>query len=482
MKTQTSPIENLPGKIVYNETMKTEGLRVEPLRAPSFPTGIAVEALPVSGETPDLFPGQRLTATVLAFHGQQALIDLQGVQTTLVTALPGLKVGSELFMTVAQVAPKLLLEIAPGQANSSPALPPLAVGQEVSAAVVEQLPNGVVLIDLQGALLEAEAPDALPLGNTFSAWVEQIHPQLILRLLPGTEEENRADSVQHIQTEAARLLRARIAHHTTSAERLIELTQELTALMERSLQENMPPSLTRLQEFIKTLLPDHEPPTAERLAAFIRDGGLHYEAKLARLMESNPQALSRAVEEDLKGLLLQALHDLESASPQQTDTTLVHHLEYIESQQAVNLLAQARGEPYRVQIPFYTAQGLTTAFLAIESDNDGQGEWENGNAGAQEKGYTILFFLELEDFGQTRIEARIGKKSLWAAFYVDQGASVALLQQELPAFREILQSLGYEEVLLVAKPLEQLSPEKRQQFETLTVGVPPSVRLLDVKV
>jgi hypothetical protein len=462
--------------------MKTESLRVEPLRALSFPTGGAVEALPVSGETPDLFPGQRLTATVLAFNGQQALIDLQGVQTALLTALPGLRVGSELHMTVAQVAPKLLLEVAPGQVKPSPVLPPLAVGQEVSAAVVEQLPNGAVLIDLQGALLEAEAPNALPPGNTFSARVEQVRPQVILRLLPETEEENRTDSVQHIHTEATRLLRARIPHHPAVAETLTELTQELTTLVGRPLQENIPPSLTKLQEFIKTLLPDHEPPTAERLAAFIRDGGLHYEAKLARLMESNPQALPRAVEEDLKGLLLQALHDLESAALQQTDTTLLHHLEHIERQQAVNVLAQTQGEPYRVQIPFYTAQRLTTAFLAIESDSDGQGEQENGNTGAQEKGYTILFFLDLEDFGQTRIEARIGKKSLRAAFYVDQSASVALLQQELPAFREILQSLGYEDVLLVAKPLGQLSPEKRQKFETLTVGVPTSVRLLDVKV
>ena len=97
------------------------------------------------------------------------------------------------------------------------------------------------------------------------------------------------------------------------------------------------------------------------------------------------------------------------------------------------------------------------------------------------KGYNILFALDLEHFGQTRIDARIGSQSLWAAFYVDQPESVALLQRELPDFRLTLQSLGYEDVLLTAKPLRQLAPEKQEKFEALTIGVPASIHLLDMK-
>jgi len=93
----------------------------------------------------------------------------------------------------------------------------------------------------------------------------------------------------------------------------------------------------------------------------------------------------------------------------------------------------------------------------------------------------VLFLLDLEGFGQTRIDAHLTAKTLWVAFYVDQSSAVALLQSALPAFRETLQSLGYEEVLLVAKPLGQLAPEKRQKFEALAVGASPSVHLLDVK-
>jgi hypothetical protein len=56
-----------------------------------------------------------------------------------------------------------------------------------------------------------------------------------------------------------------------------------------------------------------------------------------------------------------------------------------------------------------------------------------------------------------------------------------LLQTELPAFRETLQALGYDEVLLIAKPLGHLPPEKRKKFDALAVGVPASAHLLDVR-
>jgi hypothetical protein len=291
-------------------------------------------------------------------------------------------------------------------------------------------------------------------------------------------------------------------------------------------QDVVPPSITKLYTLIKILLPEHAPPTAEHLAAFVRDGGLHYETKLLRLVESTPQALAQVAEEDLKGLLLQALQDLETAqgkaglakqrfsetplpagmkeaateanrrlthtmqgkepspasfSSQDIAASLAHHLDHIESQQAVNLLAQVKGEPYQLQLPLFTGQGMTTAFLSIEPE--GQGNRKTGKREKGEKGkrYNILFMLNLDGFGQTRIDARIGEKSLWIAFYVDQNSSVALLQRDLSAFREALQSLGYEEVLLVAKPLGQMLPEKREKFAALTVGAPASVHLLDVK-
>jgi hypothetical protein len=321
-------------------------------------------------------------------------------------------------------------------------------------------------------------------------------------MLGEVDDGTTLEAEPSVETEAARLVRTYIPHRIASAESFSTLTQELSSFVTHPDQVIAPPSLTNLQTLLKTLLPDQSPPSAERLAKLIRDGGLHYEAKLSRFAAGDPEVLSQAMEADLKGLLLQALKDLESAQPSQVKTdkndpsgivshekdattftaSLVSHLEHIESQQAVNLLAQARGEPYQIQIPFFTAQGLTTAFLSIAAEGKNQRESENRSKGESEGGYNILFYLDLDNFGQMRIDARVGENSLWAAFYVDQNDSVSLLQQELPAFREILQALGYQDVLLMAKSLGQLAPEKRLQFDALTVGVPSSVHLLDIKV
>lgn len=505
--------------------MQITGIRLDTLSSRIGSRGVLIEALPVNGDVPELFPAQRLTATVLERNGQQAVIDLKGTQLA-VAALPGWNPGLEFSLQVAQVVPKLLLEVFPRLVKTPAQLPPLAIGQEVKAEVVEELSKGSVLVSVEGVLLEAEA-QATPLpGKTFTARVEQVRPQVILHLFPETGEEGEIAPAPDTQAEATRLLRENIANRTTSAEVLKTLTQELTSFVEHPPQEAVPPSVTKLHSLIKALLPEQAPPTAEHLATFVRDGGLHYEAKLLRLAENTPQALAQVAEGDLKGLLLQALHDL-AATQGETDlaepslnttpapvavketepeatlrptqtmqgkessqafspsqdivASLTHQLDHIESQQAVNLLAQAKGEPYQLQIPFFTGQGMTTAFLSIEPERQESGE--TGKQGNKEKGkgYNILFMLDLDGFGQTRIDARVGEKSLGVAFYVDQNSSVALLRRELPAFRETLQSLGYEEVLLVAKPLGQIPPEKREKFDALAVGVPTSVHLLDVK-
>lgn len=466
--------------------MKVEGIRLDPHGSQSLPKRTTVEAFAPTGEQVDLFPGQRLNATVMSVNGRNALIELNGTPLTL-AGLQGVQPGTELSVLVTQVAPRLLLDVAARPTKPQLQQPPLTLGQQVTAEVIEALANGNLLVDILGTPLEAETSSQFPAGAKLTARVERLRPQLILQVLPGVDHAGASDVASGLQQEALHVLRANISHHASSGESLQVLEHELTALIDHPQQGEVPPSIAKLQTFIKTLFPHETPPTAEHLAAFIRDGGLLYESKLFHAFAEHPQAFNAVAESDLKGLLLQALKDVEiaqdkkaTATPELVDS-VVHHLENIENQQAVNVLAQVKGEPYQLQIPFFTQQGITTAFLSIESEGQGNKEMGEGGKGETGKGYNILFMLDLDGFGRTRIDARIGEKSLWVAFYVDQPHSVSLLKEELPTFRETLQSFGYEEVLVMAKPLGQLSPEKREKFDALTVGVPASVRLLDVK-
>jgi hypothetical protein len=147
----------------------------------------------------------------------------------------------------------------------------------------------------------------------------------------------------------------------------------------------------------------------------------------------------------------------------------------------VNLLAQAHGTPYQLQLPLFTGQGWTTAFLSIQPEKWSEGEAGNQDKGEAGKGYKILFLLDLEGLGQTKIDAHLAGKSLWVTFYVSQNDSVPLLQNELPGFRLALEAMGYDKVLLVAKPVKLLSPENEKRFAVLARGVPANVSLLDVK-
>ena len=58
----------------------------------------------------------------------------------------------------------------------------------------------------------------------------------------------------------------------------------------------------------------------------------------------------------------------------------------------------------------------------------------------------------------------------WSAF---QGA--------LSSFHRILQGMGYQEVLLAARPLTDLPVEKKQKLDALAEGVPASIHLVDVR-
>src|SRR5262249_1733707 len=131
---------------------------------------------------------------------------------------------------------------------------------------------------------------------------------------------------------------------------------------------------------------------------------------------------------------------------------------------------------YQLQIPIPTAHGWETALLALEPDGRGEPP-----PPGKERGYNVLFHLDLENFGATRIDAHVTPTALRAVFYAEKPGALTVLREEIPAFRAALHAQGYAEVLLAAEPLHQLAPAKRQKFAALAVGVPEHVRLIDVR-
>jgi hypothetical protein len=278
-----------------------------------------------------------------------------------------------------------------------------------------------------------------------------------------------------MEAEAVRLLRSHLPAGSGSGELLSVLQDQLALLLDApSASATVPEELARLREWIATMLADDAPPTPAALQTLARDGGLFYEAKL--FAAANNQELSEIANRDFKGLLLAAAEEAKarrfSAGLQQA---LSAQLENVEIQQAGNLLAQLEGS-FHLQIPLFTGANFSTAALAVEPDGQGSEGRKPGKGG-----YSLLFMLELENFGLTRIDAHVSDKHLRAVFFVDNEESVQVIRQELPGFRETLLALGYSNVQLAAKPLREMPPDKQEKFAAVAAGATASIHLLDMK-
>jgi hypothetical protein len=377
-----------------------------------------------------------------------------------------LKLVERVFSRLPQGVPPPLPEAGLG-------LPPLEVGQVVTATVLDQVSAGRYHLALAGVVVEAMAAEGFQPGVELPLEVVQLKPEVVLHILPPRPG---------MESEAIDLLRTLLPRVLPAGDSLSQLQQELSHAIAQRPQHEVPRPLAALQDLLSHLLPEATAPTAEQLRAFIRDGGLHYEAKLAQFVATSGRDPPEVISGDLKGLLLQAIRqvegDAEVSDPAVLLTALRHHLEHIETHQVLNLLAQAHGEPYQLQIPIVLDQALSTAFLSIEPDAK-QGK---GGAGNERAGYHVLFLLNLENFGQTRIDAHVSSQALQVIFYAEEEAGVTQLRAALPTLQERLQTLGYDAVLLDARPFAQLSPEQRRRCKALGPTLPPGVRLVDVKV
>jgi hypothetical protein len=348
-------------------------------------------------------------------------------------------------------------------------LPALEVGQELTAVVAEELADGRIVLNLGNASIETNNPGGVSPGQLLRLRVDLLEPQVILHIIE--QEESAAG-------EAVKLLRQHLPEVFGQRLSLATLRERLDSVND---VENLGPGapwLTKLKSFISGLL-QNEPWSEEQLVQFVRDSGLHYETKLFHFLAKNPQSLGDVADNDLKGLLLGALKELDLAAiGGEARSAIAGQLTQLESQQAANLLAQLEGRAFQLQVPLFTGSGFSDVAISVERDGRGTGN----ESGDQPWGYHVLFLLELDALGRMKIDAHLYAQDLRVIFYVDHEENVALIRRELPGFQEILKALGYREVLLTARVFREMPQEQQLKFEALAFGIPPNVHLINVKV
>ena len=365
---------------------------------------------------------------------------------------------------------------------------------EVIRGLVLRFTEQETVIDLKGSAYTLKGNIGLQEGAEVLVRVAGLTPEPLLEVVPQPGQDLEAALVS--------LIRTNLADAVPTGELLANLQQALAALAADNSPQAALPSLARLQAFLQNVLASPNAPTADRVAQLVEDGGLHYEAKLANLAltgTQEPQALAR---QDWKGLLLQVQQEWtrqtqaaprsapdlapgQAPHPQQPPAAganlgslIDHQLHQLEHQQALNVLAQQHGSAFVLEIPLVIQQSLTTAHLAIEPEIRGDSE----EPGDRQSRHNLLFQMDLENFGQTKIEAWVSGGAMRVNFFAEHQQAVDQLRAELPVLRQTLQALGFHEVLLAADPLSRLPQEKRQKFDEVRAGVPADIHLLDVQV
>jgi hypothetical protein len=197
------------------------------------------------------------------------------------------------------------------------------------------------VLDLDGSLVEATIRRVS--AGQLRLRVDLIEPQVTFRLLNRSRRQ--------------RMRRRSFAPALTGAGGGTSRSPDCAKIEAVNLFDATHASLVRLEKlkpFLADLLNSKEPLDTARLMRWVRDGGLHYEAKLLRAVMENPERLAEIADHDLKALLLGALGELETNRLSGAAlNAIVSQLGDLESRQAVNLWRSSKGTPISCRSRFH---------------------------------------------------------------------------------------------------------------------------------
>lgn len=448
----------------------------------------------VAGNLASIPLGTLLQAVVTQVTPRDATLELAGQSVTVRPPL-GLQAGAVLLLRVPNSGAGTL-DVVGSPRAPKPEVPaaPAGSAQVKVVDVLEPLPDGRVRVSIDGQEQTATARDPLtqqPLPLTPGS-------RAVLEVVPtpaGPVLRAPAETPSLPQVVATAILRATPTNDLTAA--LKPLQAELTALVTE--KPGAPPlpapvreAAVALRDTVRALVPaEPRPPSAEDLQALVENGGLHFEAKLARVAdaaaptefatappEPAPRDVAAAVRGDLKGDLLRLLQSSRDLGTAVQLPAARAALDGIEGQQAAQTLAQATGTPYILQVPFPDRDQWRTLQLSVEPEDGAP----DGEAGADAGGrFRLLMHVPLSELGETWIDAGLAGDRFRAAIYLDRADVRDRVAAALPELQTDLSGDGFAEVLLDVRATAELPARARERGAALRAGRPVASSLVDVR-
>jgi hypothetical protein len=308
-------------------------------------------------------------------------------------------------------------------------------GEILQARILRQMEPHRFLLELGGQRLWVESRVPLPLSGSFSLRVEETEPKVILKLLsPQAPGELKIDS----------LLKKYL-----SADVPLENLADRLSLLAKAGFQGMPPSIQRPLEQVRSLLqslPDLSALRQDTLQMLIEKLGFFWENKLKNWMEgSRGEPLSRVLQEDLKGLGMKLLAQLQSAGTKEGDPVrmeslkqdLESFLQKVEFYQILNSRNPEQTDRLYLFLPFWLGPKLQMVELDLSFPRK-----ESAQGGKD--GFSLLFLLNLPSWGKVRIEVQMREKTLFCRFLVEDRQVAESIHFGFSTLRARLEKLGFD--------------------------------------
>ena len=344
--------------------------------------------------------------------------------------------------------------------KSTPVLS-LTLGENLEALVLNQDHNRKALLQIKNTTVTADTPFPLPIGERLTVRVDQLQPNIVLRMITreDTETLRAAESLKFYRSNPGALKDLIVfAKEFFLGNNLKELSGYLTKKDLHNIYNILNKIIISKDNLSNPLF----------LKDFILALGLTGERRLFRAL-SDPATLKDEKNGlTLKEILLKLSSEL---SPLQTTgddiepeiRQLVSQLsnftddamKTIESLQIVNVLAQEQDGLFTLQIPLQLPGGIRMQDIYIEGDRKN----EHGRG----KQYRIVLFLDMDALGELAIDAGVKEGILRCTIKCPDQESFDFMQALLPELRNTLSAIGYDTGSLQCL-LDRDIPSWKQEF------------------
>ena len=339
-------------------------------------------------------------------------------------------------------------------------IPPLTPGETLEGTILDQKGPDHFFLRIKGQDLWVKSEIPLPTEGKIFLAVETVTPQVLLKLLPASGEEETAalGELKKILGESVPL--------GNLAEKISDLGKMNLSPLPAEIQKGIQELLTALAQYAPPFLTD---PQALREKIF--QSGLFWENRLQGLIHKREEeGFLQASRQDLKGLLLKLKSLLQDASSQEGGSGIIvpeaekglqalePYLQRIEAYQLLNQRYGESSEKWLLLLPLWFGKEMQFLEMSLGFFR------EEGTSSGKEDA-SLLFLLNLPVMGKIKIEVVIRKEALFCRFHLAAPSSQEGIQRDLSELENRLRALGYHPSLSVSRV--SLEEEKEEILSRL---------------